>query len=140
MLVPFAEGTVLVQDVQRLLDEVFAVAGLQTSDREIARISHECKRADPMMFSSAYEASPTKKEGKTSRHLMAERLFKCWREKRGDRQGGVEGLTTWMNSHPTEHVSSPCSNQNGTVVFSLWSLNTRIPMDRTGCAMGNAVF
>jgi hypothetical protein len=61
-----------------------------------------------MVFERAYEASPAKKEGKSlPRCLMAERLLKCWREKPGDGQEGVDGLKTWMDSHPTDHVSIP---------------------------------
>ena len=74
--------------------------------RPVALISNECRDADGELFKEAYKTAPSAK-GKTSVDIMAERLLKCWRDQRGDKEEGVGGLKKWMTSNPTEQVSRP---------------------------------
>jgi len=109
---------VAAQEVQRIVHGMF----LGASDSEVARISYQCRLADPALFDSskalhAYGSSPGPKGSKTAKEVMAERLLNCWREKGGDKgKEGVGSLKTWMFSNPTEEVSRHQTHQNGVLV------------------------
>jgi len=111
-----------------MVKEIFRGA----SDNEVARISYQCRIADPAIFDSsqkalrAYGCTPGPKPPKTAKEVMAERLLKCWRENGGDKgKEGVDGLKAWMFSNPTENVSRYQSHQNGAVAFSPWFWSVR---------------